>query len=159
LESVADARAALRWVDDHAARFGIDPRRIVVGGNSAGGHLALWTAIAHTPPGSSEAEAPRFRPIALILTSPLTDTSKGSGYTPTRFGENAQALSPLHQLAPGMPPVLLFHGDADQTVPQTQAINLALRLRALGGTCEFVSVPGGSHNFAGDLPEWAPKVQ
>lgn len=159
LESVADARAVLRWAQEHAPELGLDPQRVVVGGNSAGGHLALWTAIAHTPPGSSPAEAPLAPPVALILTSAVSDTSKASGYTPTRFGENAQALSPVHQLDPKMPPVLAFHGDADQTVPQAQALSLRQKLRATGNACELVSVPGGSHNYGGDKPEWAARTQ
>jgi acetyl esterase len=157
LEAVADARAAVRWVQDHAAELGIDPQRVVVGGNSAGGHLALWTAIGRPPPGSTAAESPRHRPAALILTSAVSDTSKAIGYTPTRFGDQAEALSPVHQLDAKMPPVLAFHGDADQTVPQAQALALREKLRATGNVCEFVSVPGGSHNFGGELPEWRDK--
>jgi acetyl esterase/lipase len=158
LESVADARAALHWIEEHAAELGIDPQQIVVGGNSAGGHVALWTAIARTPPGSSVDEAPRLRPAALVLTSPVSDTTKEKGYTPARFGENARALSPVDQLeVAAMPPLLLFHGDADKVVPQRQSLALRDKLLAGGGVCEFVSVPGGSHNFGGDLPEWREK--
>ncbi len=158
LESVADGRAAMRWVQDHARELGIDPTRIVVGGNSAGGHLALWTAIAHTPPGSSESEAPLAKPVALVLTSAVSDTSKGKGYTPARFGENAEALSPLHQLDAKMPAMIVFHGDADTTVPQAQSLALRDKLRATGNSVEFVNVPGGSHNFGGELPEWRKKT-
>ncbi len=110
--AVADARAALRWVEDHAAELGIDPTKIVVGGNSAGGHLALWTAISHAPPGSDPGESPRIKPAAIILTSGVSDTSEGTGYTSRRFGKNALALSPVHQFDAKMPPVLVFHGDA-----------------------------------------------
>ncbi|MCX6953552.1 MAG: alpha/beta hydrolase [Verrucomicrobia bacterium] len=159
LESVADARAAVRWVQDHAAELGVDPQRVVVGGNSAGGHVALWTAIAHKPPGSAEGEAPKFRPAALLLTSAVSDTSKPKGYTPGRFGDNAEALSPLHQLDAKMPPMLVFHGDADTTVPQAQSLALRDKLLATGNTVEFISVPGGSHNFGGDLPEWKEKTR
>lgn len=159
LESVADARAAVRWVQDHAAELGVDPRRVVVGGNSAGGHVALWTAIAHTPPGSAEGEAPKHKPVALLLTSAVSDTSKLKGYTPARFGENAEALSPVHQLDAKMPPMLVFHGDADTTVPQAQSLALRDKLLATGNSVEFISVPGGSHNFGGDLPEWKEKTR
>jgi acetyl esterase len=159
LEAVADARAALRWVQEHAAELGVAPQRVVVGGNSAGGHLALWTAIVRPPPGSLPADSPTFRPAAMILTSAVSDTSKASGYTPTRFGDDAQALSPVHQLDARMPPVFALHGDADQTVPQAQALALRDKLRATGNECEFVSVPGGSHNFGGELPEWRDKQQ
>ncbi|HTS19902.1 MAG TPA: alginate lyase family protein [Verrucomicrobiae bacterium] len=159
LESVADGRAALRWVEDHAEKLGVDPNRIVVGGSSAGGHVALWTAIEHTPPGSDTNEAPRIKPLALILVSPVSDTAPPIGYTPKRFGENAEALSPVRQLDAKMPPVLVFHGDADTTVTNAQSIALHDKLVATSNTCEFVSVPGGRHGFQSQLPEWKDKTR
>ena len=36
---VAEVRAAVAWVIDHAAELGGDPRRVFVAGHSAGGHL------------------------------------------------------------------------------------------------------------------------
>ncbi len=152
--SVADSRAALRWVQDHAGELGLDPARVVVGGNSAGGHVALWTAIAHAPPGSDESESPQVKPAALILFSTVSDTSVETGYTPQRFGEHATALSPVHQLDATMPPVLAFHGDADQTVPLRQALALRDTLLVTGNACELHIVPGGGHNFGNDVPEW-----
>jgi acetyl esterase/lipase len=41
---VADAQAAVAWLQDHAAEYGLDPRRIVLSGTSAGGHIALLAA-------------------------------------------------------------------------------------------------------------------
>src|SRR5205085_3326490 len=38
--AVEDVFAALRWIRDHAARFGLDPNRLAVFGGSAGGNLA-----------------------------------------------------------------------------------------------------------------------
>ena len=157
LESVADGRAALRWIEDHADKLGIDSTKIVVGGSSSGGHVALWTAIEHTPPGSATNEAPRVKPIALILVSPVSDTSSAIGYTPKRFGDKAEALSPVHQLDAKMPPVLLFHGDADTTVTNAQSIALHDKLVAGSNVCEFVTVPGGNHGFQSQLPEWKDK--
>jgi acetyl esterase/lipase len=157
--SVADARAAMHWVQTHAKELGIDPAKVAAGGNSAGGHVALWTAIAKAPPGSDANKSPLVKPAALVLTAPVSDTSRASGYTPSRFGEEAEALSPLHQLDGKMPPLLLFHGDSDKTVPQRQSIALDEKYRATGNACEFVSVPGGSHNFGGEMPEWREKTR
>jgi len=157
--AVADARAAMRWVQEHAKELGIDPAKVVVGGNSAGGHVALWTAIKHAPPGSEAGESPLLPPAALVLTSPVSDTSPATGYTPQRFGSEALALSAAHQLDTRMPPLILFHGDADQTVPQRQSIELNAKYLAAGNVCEFTSVPGGSHNFGGDSAEWREKTR
>jgi len=159
LESVADGRAALRWVENHAAQLGVDPKKIVVGGSSAGGHVALWTAISHTPPGSDTNEAPLIKPVALILVSPVSDTSPPIGYNPKRFGDNAAALSPIQQLDAQMPPVLVFHGDADTTVTNAQSIALRDKLMASSNVCELVTVPGGNHGFQGQLPEWKDKTR
>jgi len=157
LGSVADSRAALHWVQEHSAELGLDPARIAVGGNSAGGHVALWTAITRTPPGSDEKESPRLKPAALILFSTVSDTSAETGYTPKRFGEHTTDLSPVHQLDASMPPVLAFHGDADKTVPLRQATALRDKLLATGNACELHIVPGGGHNFGNDVPEWREK--
>jgi acetyl esterase/lipase len=158
LASVADGRAALRWVQDHAVALGVDPKLIVVGGNSAGSHVALWTAIMHSPPGSDAREAPTFKPAALLLTSVISDTTKERGYTPRRFGENATALSPIDQLDATMPPMLVIHGEADALVPVRQSIALRDKLVATGNVIEFIAVPHGGHNFSGEIPEWKANI-
>jgi len=152
LESVADARAALRWVEDHASELGVDSHRIVAGGNSAGGFLALWTAISHAPPGSIEEESPRIKPASLILTSPVSEAS------PERFGDNAWALSPLHQLDGKMPALLVFHGDADKGASYPNSVALCAKFAASGNFSRLITIPGGSHNYAGDVPAWWPKT-
>ena len=88
----------------------------------------------------------------------MSDTSFASGYTPSRFGENATALSPVHQLDAQMPPMLVFHGDADTTVPERQSFALRDKLKATGNTVEFVNVPGGIHSFTG-MPGWGNKTK
>jgi acetyl esterase/lipase len=38
---VADVKRAIAWMKANAARYGVDPRKVVLGGGSAGAHLAL----------------------------------------------------------------------------------------------------------------------
>jgi acetyl esterase len=153
---VADARAALHWVQMHAAELGIDPARVVVSGSSAGGHLALWTAITKSPWGSDPAEAPLAKPVALILVSPAADTSEVAGQRAERFAGHGNDLSATQQLDPRMPPVLLFHGDADTVVPYRYAVALDQQLRTTGNDCTFITIPGGGHGLTS--AEWKSKA-
>ncbi|MBI5381245.1 MAG: alpha/beta hydrolase [Opitutae bacterium] len=156
LDTVADARAALRWVQEHAGELGADAGRIVAAGSSAGGHLALWTALRRTPPGADPREAPLAPPAALLLLCPSPDTT--DGHRVERFGAQAEAVSAYHQMETGMPPTLMFHGDADRTVPYRIAIAFQVRMTAMGNACDLVTVPGGKHSFLADLPEWRERV-
>jgi len=152
VEAVADARAAVRWVQDHAEQLGIDPAKVVVGGNSAGAHLALWTAISPAPYGSVAAEDPLQRPAALILVSAPSNTEHAS--LARRFGPHMREVSPLQRLNESMPPVIMFHGEADTVVDHQQAVDLNQRLTETGNRSVFISIPGGTHSFASDKPEW-----
>jgi acetyl esterase len=158
VESTADARAALRWVEEHAAELSVDTNKIVVGGTSAGGHLALWTAITKAPYGSVEAESPTTKPAALVLVSSASSTSTNEpeyqGKDFSRFGPHIGDLSPLHHLDAKMPPVLMFHGDMDTTVPYHIAVTLRDTLVAASNTCELVTIRGGGHGLP---PEWKDK--
>jgi acetyl esterase/lipase len=154
LEAVADGRLVVRWTEDHAAELGLDPRRIVVCGFSAGGHLALWTAINHEPPGSIPEESPKNQPAALILLSPVSDTSSSRSLSK----HDAWMLAPVHQLDEKMPAVLLFQGTADPAVSYLESVTLYERLAALGNFCEFVTVKNGSHIFFRDDPSYVPRI-
>lgn len=163
VEAVADARAAMRWVQDHAAELGVDKDGIVAGGSSAGGHLALWTAIAKAPFGSNPEESPVTKPAALVLISAPGDTTPAawgnSAKLVQRFGPHIGAVSPLQHLDPNMPPVIMFHGDADETVPYGIAVALHEKLVATSNTCEFVTIASGKHGFQTQLPEWKEKTR
>jgi len=125
-----------------------------------------------TPPAATSPSGPRspptrpappppkprcHKPAALFITSAVSDTSTETGYTPKRFGADTLALSPVHQLDAKMPPVLAFHGDADKTVPLAQSLALRDKLIATGNTCELHIVPGGGHNYGGDVPSGGRK--
>ena len=159
LESVDDGRAAFNWVIQHAEELGIDPTRVAVGGSSAGGHVAMWTAIEKAPPGSDPATSPKVKPAAVFLTSAVTDTSPETGYTPKRFGNDATALSPIHQLDAKMPPVLVCHAANDELVHYGSAVALHDKLESTGNICELITIPIGGHGYSSDYPEWRSKVR
>jgi acetyl esterase len=152
---IADARAAVRWLQVHAAELGLDPKRIVVSGSSAGGHLAIWTAITASPPGSDPAEAPLEKPAALILMWPAADFTLFSAQK-DRFGGHRMACSATQHLDAQMPPSLLFHGDEDPTVPYESSVILHRTLTGTGNSCEFIPMPGCGHGTT--LPEWKARL-
>ena len=156
--SVDDGRAAFNWVLEHASELGIDPNRIVVGGNSAGGHVALWTAIEKAPPGSNPETSPKTKPAALFLISAVSDTSPETGYTASRFGADAKALSPVHQLDEKMPPAIIFHAAFDELVHYRTAVALCEQLESTGSTCDLVTVPVGGHSFLKENKKWKTKL-
>ena len=70
-ECVEDAKSAVRWMRQNAAKLGIDPNRIVAAGGSAGGHIAACTAL--TPGLDAEGEDTKIssKPNALVLFNPV----------------------------------------------------------------------------------------
>lgn len=152
---LADARAAVHWLQTHAAELGLDPAKIVVSGSSAGGGLALWTAITASPPGSDPRESPLEKPVALILMWPAADFTFYSAKQ-DRFGGHAMACSATQHLDAKMPPSLLLHGDKDLTVPYESSVVLHRKLTEAGNACEFITMPGCGHGTT--LPEWKEKV-
>jgi len=155
--AVDDVRAAVAWARSALPSYGITPGPVVLWGDSAGGHLALLTALTGTPVDGVVAWFP-----VTDLTSvgdpddddPETREALFLGAPPSRVPELARAASPLTHVHAGAPPMLLLHGDSDTLVPAGQSIRFARALRDAGGTVSLVLVPGASHFWDGadDVP-------
>lgn len=155
-DCVSDAKACVRWVRANAARLGIDPDRIAVGGGSAGGHLAAAVA---TLPGLDTAQDDKSvscRPNALVLFNPGTVMAPfpgvelkgfGAGLDKARFGCEPTEISPLHHVRKGAPPTIIFHGKADTTVPYATAVKFAEVMKTAGNRCDLVGYEGQPHGF------------
>ncbi len=151
VEAVRDAESAMAWVRKHAAVFHINPDKIVAGGGSAGGHLAIMTALDTTinqniPPAD-------FRPDALLLFNPVLDVSK-NGYGHQRIVNEIkpyrlswQAFSPIDNIRPGLPPVLVMVGDKDKVLPKPTALRFEEKMKKAGNDCTVKIYPGGEHTF------------
>ncbi len=155
--SADDGRAAVKWVQDHAAELGIDPARVVVSGSSAGGGVAFFTAMRNAPITGTAADNPVLRPAAVLTRAGIPNTSTepnvlayGSSF---RFGALAATISPSANLDADFPPVLITHGDHDTTVAATPSVHVCSALIRLGRICEFNSKPGKGHDLLSDPGE------
>lgn len=148
-DCVADGRAAIAWIIEHAAELGIDPKKIILLGGSAGGHVAAWTAIPKPGPGKKD-PAPQVIPAAIILLNPVTDTKAGGYGGPKRFSNSearALACSVTDQMPKKMPPTIVFHATADTTVPYANSVAFRDKMVANGNPCELVTFQGLGHGY------------
>ncbi len=159
--AVEDAWDATVWCTSHADELGIDPRRVVVAGDSAGGTLSAVVAIMARDAGKPA--------LALqVLIYPATDLTRESpSYVRNATGYmlTADALrwfieryvpdvaqradwraSPLlHPSLAGVAPALVISAEYDPLVDENEAY--AKRLEAAGVPTRYACFPGMIHPF------------
>jgi acetyl esterase len=172
-EAPADVGCAVGWVKENAARYGVDPRRVVLMGRSAGAHLALLTAYAHgsgTEPGCAARYRDDLGVAAVVAFYPPTDLTRLSsrgylggmdrfvGGTPKMVPGRYRHLSPVSRVDPRAPPTFLAHGGDDQIVPPGQSELLADRLQRAGVPHQLVELPWANHTFDFRWGGWGSQI-
>ncbi len=154
-----DCHCALRWVYEHAKEYNIDASRVVVSGNSAGGHLSLLAAMAPLSAGlDTLCPAPVDLKVAAVINwygfPNLLDVLIGrtantavNNWIGTRADRQdlALKLSPSSYVRASSPPVLTVHGTQDPTSPYEYAVAFHAQLTRAGVVNELVTVPSGKH--------------
>src|SRR5262249_44966147 len=64
-----------------------------------------------------------------------------------RMGVEPRELSPLHHVAKGAPPTIIFHGKADSTVPFVTVELFTKAMTEAGNKCTLVGYDGQAHGF------------
>lgn len=167
--AVEDTLCALQWIGRNAQRYKFDVNKVVVSGDSAGGHLALATGMlpsdspftnqcASAEPtwsGPYKNTAPKVA--AVINWFGITDVAdmlQGPNirsYAVSWFGampermELARKLSPVAYARADGPAVLTIHGDADPLVPHAHAVRLHKELDKAGAKNQLLTIKGGGH--------------
>ena len=140
-----DAEAALRYIRDHAAEYGVDPSRVGIMGFSAGGHLAA-SAATMLPE--------EVRPAFAVLVYPVITAEPGKCHkgsfdnllgTDRTAGDEAQ-WSLQNRVTASTPPTLLLLADDDRTVPPVNSTLFyeALKRNGVKG-CSLRIYPSGGH--------------
>jgi acetyl esterase/lipase len=157
--AVEDCLCALRWVMRNAKQYNFDTSKLVVSGSSAGGHLALTTAMIPASEGLDR-ECPgneELKVAAVVDWFGITDVAdlldgqnrktyavQWMGSMPNRV-EIAKRVSPLTYVRAGLPPIISIQGDQDPTVPYAHSVRLQDALKKVGVDGELVTIPGGKH--------------
>lgn len=118
--AVADATTAIQWVRANADQFRVDPKRVVIGGTSAGAMTAVGAAL--TSPAAD-------RPCAVVSVSGDLDPTWVVGSNPA--------------------PALFVHGDADMVVPYQSSVDAVQTLTDNGGQAQLVTIHGAGHEITG----------
>jgi acetyl esterase len=119
IECIMDAKSAMRWVRENAGKFHIDRNKIVAAGQSAGGHLALCTAMIDDYNEKSDNLGISCSPNAVLLFSACVNAVEG--WCDRLLGDRRDkiwSISPFHNVRKGLPPMIEFHGLDDEQVPK-----------------------------------------
>jgi acetyl esterase/lipase len=154
---IQDVKATIRWMRAHSEHLGIDPAAIVVGGKSAGGHLALLAAGTHGVAafeGDSGHSTVSSAVAAVIGVAPVADLTEFARRPSLArlFGDNpaaetVQAASPITYANHDYPPTLLVHGTADDRVPHTMTMRMYQALEQAGVPVDLHLYAGQDHFF------------
>lgn len=150
-----DVRAALQWVHAHADQLAIDRDRVVLGGDSAGGHLSGLVALADDRPPVAAWVAWSGVYDFTALPDQLAGTEQafltdhiaaylGCQPDADSCADRAAAASPVTRASPDDPPSLLLHS-TEELIPLADARAMHDALADAGVRAKLVPFEGDAH--------------
>ena len=160
--NIHDCKAAIRWLRDNADTYGYNAGRIGTSGGSAGGHLAVLLGTSSGVPslegsvGSNLDQSSRVHAaVSMAGVMRVDDWPRSHLGLSTILGlahsedngayELARLCSPDEHLTPDDPPMLLFHGDNDNSVPRGQSEDFHARYVESGLTSTLQILANTNH--------------
>ncbi|MBR3842830.1 MAG: prolyl oligopeptidase family serine peptidase [Christensenellaceae bacterium] len=159
-----DAKAAVRFLRAHAEDFLIDPERVAMAGESAGGYLTTMAGVTGNTRefdvGENLDQSSELQAVVNIYGR--SDMVRGwyeknnqgrirngtellLGGKPDGIPEIYKKASASHYIRPDMPPFLLLHGTGDRMVPIEQNDLFYEQMTAAGNEVEYYTVEGAGH--------------
>lgn len=165
---IHDCKAAIRWVRANAKAYNLNPDKIGVIGDSAGGHLVTMLGTSggivtlegklgdHLETsskvqcvvdnyGPSDLAAMKDYPSRMDHDRADSPEGKLVGGRVSANPQAATSASPITYVSKDDPPFLIIHGTNDMLVPYNQSVRLAKSLKAVGVACNFTTVAEGGH--------------
>ena len=165
---IHDLKAAIRFLRGHGPKWHLPTERIVIGGDSAGAHLATLVGVTHGHSelegnvGADRTQSSRVQGIvsfygAANLTTILQQSTPHGlsvripalelllGGQPTNAPALARIASPIFHVDRQDPPLLLFHGDQDPQMPINQSLELQGGYQQVGAPVQLEVVHGAAH--------------
>ena len=170
--AIDDVVKAIKYVQAHAKEYRIDPKRIAITGESAGGHIVAYIGARYGEELKLAGVIPFYPPTDFVALAEGTDKTPNAFRAVSQFvgvGDLRDA-SATTWVKKGMPPFLFVHGTEDPTVPIHQSELMCDLITKAGSACELYSVPGAPHWIGGwernpewrgykeKVPEWLRKV-
>lgn len=164
---VMDCMDAVSYVRASAGHFLVDPDRICAVGSSAGGHLALLLATMgqeHPLQQMRRYSQTPCRISGAVSLYGVPDIVEWGGelLMPEAYGRMPKEwllASPAAQPVVEPPPILLIHGDADETVDVSQSERFYRRLIRKGCLARLMVVKGGKHSFDFGVLDYAQREE
>jgi acetyl esterase len=158
-----DVESAIRFVKANALEYQVDPERIALIGESAGGHLVSYVgarnkrdvrvAAVVSMYGIHDfiAAAVAWKPLPHELFDLFGITSVNADSAPLLI-----KASPVVYIAKDMPPFLLMHGSKDEDVPYQQSVEMCEKMKKAGARCDLITIEGAPHGMDHweSHPEW-----
>jgi len=156
-----DVEEAIRWVRSNAARYKVDPDRIALVGESAGGHLVSYVGARNSVTSQVQAVVPLYGIHDFVSfsahyqgDSAVTERFLGERRLTAETFDAFVESSPIAHVSARTPPFLMIHGTEDSGVPFQQSVDMCAALKRKKVPCEIVPVAAGH-----GMDTWEPKPE